>query len=428
MQKNGIKDNKINSIRIIFGISIAILFGSTYLIYRNQVVAAKISINEQNVYNRKSFINSKNIFFEEFAEQYPNQSKLFNNYFDSNEDQFKKDTLVSFFIYSSKLPIIKYDDSYYRCLILKCEYEMEKIKIENEIKIKLDNIKRSFGQEVENWYQKIGKGTFLDVLSANESCNSFFEKTNKVAINNTAFKEFREFLSKVKNDKNSYRKQTEKSTARFNSLVRKANQSLTSSGRKIFERQMGTSIFLSERTIDLVFNGDVLGNVSYSFPVKVFKENKFNLVLDNLYSEQYKDNSLRNGAKPYSYCFESNNRCGGYDCSQIIVKTPYNSDVLVTIKKKDKVYRHAYISAGSSYTFNLSNGTYQPFFYYGKGWNPNKFMKNTSCGELKGGFISNEHFGKDNPQNFYNSILTYTLIKQQGGNFSTKPSNKEEAF
>ena len=98
------------------------------MIYRNQVVAAKISINEQNVYNRKSFINSKNIFFEEFAEQYPNQSKLFNNYFDSNEDQFKKDTLVSFFIYSSKLPIIKYDDSYYRCLILKCEYEMEKIK------------------------------------------------------------------------------------------------------------------------------------------------------------------------------------------------------------------------------------------------------------------------------------------------------------
>ena len=416
-----------NRILIIFGMSIAILFGSTYLIFLNQVEAAKISIDEQNTSNRKSFINSKNSYLEEFAEKYPNQNDLFNDYFDPDKAQFQRDTLISFFVYSSKLPTTKYDDSYYTCLAFKCESEIEKIKIDKEIKQELEKIKKDFGEETGDWYQKIGAGKFLNVLNA-INCNSFFEKTNKFAINSTAFKEFREFLSKVKEDKYSYQKQSEKSTARLKILARKANNSLTSSGRKMLERQMGVTSFLSERNIYLVFKGDILGNINYSFPVNEFEENRFNSTLDNVYLEQYKDNSLRNGAKPYSYCFGSSNSCGGYDCSQIYVKTPYNSDVLVTIKKNDKVYRHAYVKAGSSYTFNFSNGTYQAFFYYGKGWNPNKFMKNTSCGKLKGGFVSSEHFDKDNPQNLYNQILSYELIVQQNGNFSTKPSNKDEAF
>lgn len=52
-------------------------------------------------------------------------------------------------------------------------------------------------------------------------------------------------------------------------------------------------------------------------------------------------------------------------------------------------------------------------------------MKN---GEIKGGFIANEDFGKDDPQSLYNNVLTYELILQQNGNFSTRPSNPEEAL
>ena len=144
--------------------------------------------------------------------------------------------------------------------------------------------------------------------------------------------------------------------------------------------------------------------------------------------DKYINNSLTTGANPYSYCFGRNNTCYDYGCSQIKVRTPSNSDVLVTIKKNNEVYRHAYINSGSEYTFEFPNGTYQAFFYYGKGWNPNKVMKETSCGTLKGGFISNENFGKDNPQALNNSILEDQLILQQNGNFSTKPSNPEEAF
>lgn len=145
---------------------------------------------------------------------------------------------------------------------------------------------------------------------------------------------------------------------------------------------------------------------------------------EELYN-QYISNSLSTGSLPYLSYYGSNSSCSDYGCSQIKVKTPENSDVLVTIKKNGKVVRHAYIKAMDSYTFSFPNGEYQAFFYYGKGWNPSKLMKN---GALKGGFISEEHFGKDEAQYLENNILEYELILQQNGNFSTSPSNPEEAL
>jgi len=144
--------------------------------------------------------------------------------------------------------------------------------------------------------------------------------------------------------------------------------------------------------------------------------------------DKYINNSLSTGSTPYSYCFGNNRSCSDYGCSQIKVRTPSNSDVVVTIKKNGEVYSHAYINKGSAYTFELPNGTYQTFFYYGKGWNPNKVMKEAGCGTLIGGFVTEEHFGKDSPQSLSNNILEYELILQQNGNFSTSPSNSDEAF
>lgn len=138
----------------------------------------------------------------------------------------------------------------------------------------------------------------------------------------------------------------------------------------------------------------------------------------------YISNSLNTGATPYARYYGRNSSCNEYGCSQIKVRTS-NSDVLVTIKKNEKVVRHAFIQAGDSYTFSFPNGTYQTFFYHGKGWNPQKAMKN---GELKGGFIANETFGKDDPQYLSNNVLEYKLIMQPNGNFSTRPSNPDEAF
>lgn len=140
--------------------------------------------------------------------------------------------------------------------------------------------------------------------------------------------------------------------------------------------------------------------------------------------DKYINNSLQTGATPYSQYYGRNSSCDDYGCSQIKVRTS-NSDVIVTIKKNGSVVRHAYINSGSSYTFSFPNGTYQTFFYYGKGWNPAKEMKG---GKMKGGFIDNEDFGKDEPQTLSNNILEYQLILQENGNFSTRPSSPEEAL
>lgn len=145
--------------------------------------------------------------------------------------------------------------------------------------------------------------------------------------------------------------------------------------------------------------------------------------------DKYINNRLKTGATPYAYLYGYNSKCNEWGCSQIKVTTPSSSEVLVLIKRNDKVVKHAYIRSGSTFTFEMPNGTYQPFFIYGKGWNPNKVMKETDKGVIiKGGFISNELFSKDNPQRLENNILEYQLILQQSGNFSTKPSSKEETF
>jgi len=138
--------------------------------------------------------------------------------------------------------------------------------------------------------------------------------------------------------------------------------------------------------------------------------------------------TAKTGETPYAYCYGENKTCTGSGCSQIKVITPNNSDVLVTLKQNERVVAHAYISAGSNYTFQVPNGTYQPFFYYGRNWDSEKEMAKTNCGTLRGGFTQNEHFSKDTPETLSNDVLTYELILQQNGNFSTIPSNRNEAF
>jgi len=165
--------------------------------------------------------------------------------------------------------------------------------------------------------------------------------------------------------------------------------------------------------------------------LKVEREREAKLEAERLKKEElnrWKNNSLRTGSTPWSSCFGSNNDCDSWGCSQIEVKTPRTSDVLVTIKRNGDVVRHAYIKKGSSYTIELPNGTYQPFFYYGNGWNPNRIKKSNSCGTLKGGFISGELISKDRSQSLSNNVLTYELILQQNGNLRTMSSSESEAF
>ena len=100
---------------------------------------------------------------------------------------------------------------------------------------------------------------------------------------------------------------------------------------------------------------------------------------------------------------------------------------MVIIKRNNdsgKVVSHAYIEAGDKYTFDLPNGVFQPFFYYGEGWNPNKDMGNG----VMGGFVQDESFSKDAPQRIDDCVLSYVLQLRKDGNFQTKSSSRSEMF
>ena len=119
--------------------------------------------------------------------------------------------------------------------------------------------------------------------------------------------------------------------------------------------------------------------------------------------------------------------CHRAQCSAIEVTAPVNSDIVVIIKRNNdsgKVISHGYISAGDKYTFDLPNGVFQPFFYYGEGWNPNKDMGNG----VMGGFVQDESFSKDSPQTIDDCVLSYVLQLRKDGNFQTKSSNRSEIF
>jgi hypothetical protein len=138
-------------------------------------------------------------------------------------------------------------------------------------------------------------------------------------------------------------------------------------------------------------------------------------------------NFLSTGSTPYSQYYGTNFKCPYDQCSGIRVTAPHGSDIVVIIKRNNqrgKVIAHGYIRSGATYQFDIPDGTYQTFFYYGNSWSPNKVMK----GGIKGGFAKNELFSKDNPQTINSAVLSYILQLQRNGNFQTRGSSADEAF
>ena len=157
-------------------------------------------------------------------------------------------------------------------------------------------------------------------------------------------------------------------------------------------------------------------NSSYTVDDVLNEENKI-----------YLDNSLSTGDMPYTQFYGKNYKCPYDQCSGIRVTAPGESDIVVIIKRNNqngKVVAHGYIKAGGTFQFDIPDGTYQTFFYYGEGWNPNKEMGNG----VKGGFVKDEIFSKDNPQEIISGILTYVLQLQRDGNFQTRGSSRSEIF
>lgn len=144
-------------------------------------------------------------------------------------------------------------------------------------------------------------------------------------------------------------------------------------------------------------------------------------------NNKFLNNSLSTGAKPYKDYYGNGYECPYVQCSGIKVTAPKESDIVVIIKKDNqngKVIQHGYIKKGDTYQFVVPDGIYQTFFYYGKGWNPNQIMKDG----LKGGFVTDEIFSKDEPQEISSGVIEYVLQLRKDGNFQTEGSDLSEMF
>lgn len=136
--------------------------------------------------------------------------------------------------------------------------------------------------------------------------------------------------------------------------------------------------------------------------------------------DKYINNQLRTGAKPYKKYYKSHTGSNYLDfrtsgCDYVIIVKNY---------RNSRVVNHVYVRAGEVGRLYLPNGTYNIFFYGGKGWNPNKQMAH-----VRGGFVlENGGIQKDEYVELYNQYGEYTLYPVQNGNLHLETSSEDEAL
>lgn len=357
-------------------------------------------------------------------------SQIFEKQFDESKAIIERDTSFTFLYLHGSVTYKFVSVRYIDCLNNKCIIDVRNDVNGKQISAKEKELEHKYGDVFTTWYPKL-KDERLVVKASNASdCDSIFPGLYEISFNENIWNDFEKFMIVYIGETKESKIQNQRAESQYSGHVASTKGQLRSAVIPFFEEQLSSkrSQIISTQSETKTYNSPTLGSITYSVDRTSFDNSVFNEVADEAFEEQWKYNSLNTGAMPYAYCFGSSNYCDYYGCSKITVRTG-GSDVLVTIKDRSgDVVRHGYINAGRTFSFNLPDGTYQVFFYSGTGWNPSKFMKNTSCGVLKGGFVSDEDVTKDDYISLYNQQMTYELIMQHNGNLSTQPSSKGEAF
>ena len=456
----------------VFILLLLVGLGTSYLFFLNKVADFESLILptiERNVLVNKDA--EKNKWESKFRKDYP---RLKSYYIDakSNEDEklnfddaiVKTDTIISFLFFSKKFSFKSLDSDYF-----ECAYYHE-----------INRYNKKYNKEFISWFKKTRRKYKLKESKLNElirfvknnPLNASFPFNNiendvdtncvkcisnyisSIELNQDAITDFDNFVKSYLKEDQLARTFSAQSFINFMDDLEKLEDNMSKSTKKALNKKASKSKpnaitlfeidgnspkkypFLYKSKSQYKFNDlEVLGEINYSLNKQHYKKSVLEKLVDDLkkqIDESYKTNSLYTGAQPYSYCYGKNPYCSipdGYaECSFIDVQASSNSDVIVIIKKNNKVYSHAYIKAGGYYKFKLGNGMFQTFFYYGKGWNPDKYMKKSICGDITGGFVSNESLDKSDPNYLNHSSISYTLYAVENGNFNAKPSNKNEAF
>lgn len=418
-----------NKILIGIVVLLILLLVSVRYIFKNQFSEFEVSVKNYETEQLESYNKEKEKKIIQLSEE--GLSELFNQYFEEAKSVIEKDTTFSFLYLSGSVKYKVGQSEYFDCLHRKCVIEKQNETALMQIDKKEKELEKKFGSTFTSWYPKLKDEKLLSNTSKIDNCSDFYDDLSEIAYDKNVWKDFEKFMVIFDNEIKSAEIQSKQAETQFSNNVSSIKNNLKRGVINFFDDKLSQNKLhiLSTETENKTFNSPTLGLITYSVTKKTFNKQAFQRVADDAFEEQWKYNSLSTGSMPYASCYGSSNSCGGWGCSQIKVITGGSGDVLVSIKNNSgRVIRHAYIKGGYSYTFNVPDGSYQVFFYSGTGWHPNKQMPSSTCSNLKGGFVSNESVTKDNYINLYNQVMTYELILQQQGNFSTKPSSKNEAF
>jgi len=356
---------------------------------------------------------------------------LFIESYDEGSSIIIRDTSFSF-LYLKKDYKFNYPSPIYiDCLHQYCIEVIENDRINSIILANELSLKQKYSEAFNKWYPTLKDKWLIKVSKPYNACSKFFPDHSLVVYDQNTMNEFERLLVVYTNDLKDGHLSTSQSLITFDSRTQLTKNQLRPSAVAFFDTNISKerNRILLKTPYTKVFNSHLLGILEYEITKTTFNQDAFQSVVDAAYKEQWKSNSLNSGSMPYANCFGSSNSCNGNNCSQIKVITSGRGDVVVTIKNRDfRVVRHAYIKGGRSFTFDLPDGRYQVFFYSGVGWDPTKPISSSSCNTLRGGFVAEESFTKDNYETLSGHILTYELKLQSHGNFSPKQSSEKEAF
>jgi hypothetical protein len=352
----------------------------------------------------------------------------FTNIFDESKSIYTGDTSFSFLYLSDNVSFRKPSVENIDCALEKALIQLSNNKTLSLVDKKAKELKKKHPDLFLEWYPRLKDRIIIQKPST--VCDKFYPSIQEMVYSDSSWEAFGKFLI-FYNSETQRNEQINKSTlskfeAKKTSTIGKLTSNAKSTFLALLESNKHKIIPLTH--VNKVYRSGQLGEIKYSVWTRSFDLDAFDEVASIALEEQWKTNSLNNGSMPYAYCYGSSNGCGGYYCSKIEVING-GSDLITLVKNTGgKVLRHGYIKNGRSMTFNVPDGSYQVFFYSGTGWDPRKFISNTYCGIIKGGFVSGEESSKDDIIELEGNIMTYRLVMQQNGNFSTKPSSKSEAF
>ena len=377
-----------------------------------------------------------------------------------------KDTTFNFF-YNKKISYKVFKPNYFECLynhaVNKFDYWILRNNTKSNYNLWIKRIRSDFQiSEIElsnildliNSSQKSSKDNYFSLIypfkikniDSNINCKNCFQKEKfqeKFVLNYNAQKDIENFIEEYLKNKKITAKQSWLNKKSINSKIEEYKKNMNWKLRVKLNDKIKSSNLVNKQEMNFFYESKInplieeqvdngIQNINYSFEIAEYNLEQVKQIVENVNFDYYKNNSLKTGAKPYSYCYGNNPYCSppnGYTkCSFIEVLASSSSDVIVLIKENNRVFSHGYINAGGRFKFKVGNGNFQTFFYYGNGWNPKKYMNTSYCGDIKGGFIDDESLSKSGIERLKNSSITYTLHKVSNGNFIPKSSNKNEAF